>query len=263
MEHKEKKKIYYSRTYRRLKVNTIGTILYFCFLVLPALILFVLNIENITHLMSKCAVDILGKIYPGIPLYIREDTFSILSTMKFVELPTVYPQIGFCVLNFLMVLCLIIFCCTGSRKGRPISIFMTIMLVIHIINCIYFIFAANYFPYTAFQYSNLYMKQQIGIWLTFIVMMGLVTALQGTKVLVYNILAFVSVMLYSFAFGFVRYILFLYVIEEFSIIYMALMFFALGPFFDFLYLVGIYGFFMNKVICVYESAKGKGEWKWS
>lgn len=263
MENKEKKKIYYSRTYRHLKIHVAGSVLYLCAVVLPVLILFVLNLNNITHLMSKCAVNILGKIYPGIPMYIREDTFSILGTMEFVEMPTVYPQIGFSILNFLVVLFLVIFCCTGSRKGRPVSIFMTIMFVIHIINCIYFIFAANYFPYTAFQYSNLYVKQQIGIWLTFIVMMGLVTALQGTKVLLYKVLAFFSVLAYSFLFGFVRYILFLYIIQEFSIIYMALMFFALGPFFDFLYLVGIYGFFMNKVINVYESAKGKGEWKWS
>ena len=41
------------------------------------------------------------------------------------------------------------------------------------------------------------------------------------------------------------------------------MFFAFGPFFDFLYLVGIYGFFMDKVIKFYESAKGKGAWRWS
>lgn len=263
MENKEKKKIYYSRTYRHLKVNTAGSILYLVCIVLPVLLLFVFNMNNITHFMSELTVDILGKVYPGIPLYIREDTFSILGTMAFVELPTVYPQIEFCILNFIAVLFLVIFCCTGSRKGRPVSIYMTIIFVVHIINCIYFIFAANYFPYTAFQYSNLYVKQQIGIWLTFIVMMGLVTALQGTKALLYKVLAFFSVILYSLLFGFVRYVLFLYIIEEFSIIYMALMFFALGPFFDFLYLVGIYGFFMNKIINVYESAKGKGEWTWS
>lgn len=263
MENKEKKKIYYSRTYRHLRMNVPGTALYLCVIVLPVLILFVLNLNNITHLMAKCAVNILGEIYPGIPLYIREDTFSILGTIECVDLPTVYPQIGFSILNFLVVLLLVIFCCTGNRNGRPISIFLTIMLVIHIINCIYFIFAANYFPYTAFQYSNLYVKQQIGIWLTFIVMVGLVTALWGTSVLLYKVLAFFSILLYSFLFGFIRYILFLYIIQEFSIIYMALMFFVLGPFFDFLYLVGIYGFFMNKVIKVYESSKGKGEWTWS
>ena len=263
MENKEKKVIYYSRTYRHLKINTAGSILYFCLLVLPVLILFIFNMNHITHFMSKCAVNVLGKLYPGSPLYIRKDNFSILGKMEFVELPTVYPSTAFCVINFIIVLLLVFFCCTGSRKGRPVSIYMTIMLVVHIINCIYFIFAANYFPYNAFQYSNLYIKQQIGIWLTFIVMMGLVTAIQGSKALVWKILSFFSVLAYSFLFGFARYILFLYIIQEFSIIYMALMFFAFGPFFDFLYLVGIYGFFMDKVIKFYESAKGKGAWRWS
>lgn len=263
MKYKEKKTIYYSRTYRHLKANMLGSILYLVVAVLPVLLIFIFNIRNITHFMSKSAVDILGKIYPGSSLYIQEDTFSILGAIEVVDLPTIYPQIGFTILNFLVILLLILFCCTGSRKGRPISIFLTIIFVIHTINCIYFVFASNYFPYTAFDYSNLYIKQQIGIWIAFIVMMGLVTATQGRKALLYRLLAFFSVLVYSFLFGFIRYILFLYIIEEFSIIYMALMFFALGPFFDFLYLVGIYGFFMNKIIDFYESPKGKEEWEWS
>ena len=44
---------------------------------------------------------------------------------------------------------------------------------------------------------------------------------------------------------------------------MALMFFVFGPFFDFLYLVGIYSIFINKMIELYESQAGKDEWLWS
>ena len=46
MENKEKKVIYYSRTYRHLKINTAGSILYFCLLVLPVLILFIFNMSS-------------------------------------------------------------------------------------------------------------------------------------------------------------------------------------------------------------------------
>ena len=74
---------------------------------------------------------------------------------------------------------------------------------------------------------------------------------------------FIGTILYSLVFGIIRYILFLYVLQRFSVLYMALMFFVFGPFFDFLYLVGIYSIFINKMIELYESQAGKDEWLWS
>ena len=72
----------------------------------------------------------------------------------------------------------------------------------------------------------------------------------------------VFIMLYSFLFGFIRYVLFLWVLYRFSVLYMPLMFFALGPFFDFLYFVSIYSISTNGMIRIYES-KMKGEWLWA
>lgn len=107
------------------------------------------------------------------------------------------------------------------------------------------------------------MKQQVGIWLTFMVLVGLIVGFMGNKGFLFKLLTFVSIMAYSFLFGFVRYILFLYMIQQYSILYMALMFFVFGPFFDFLYLVAIYGFFINKMVKLYDSDKGREEWQWS
>lgn len=259
----EKKSIYFIRTYRRLKKNIKGSILYICFLVLPVMVLFILNINNITRLMSQMAVKILGQIYPGTPLYIREEMFSILATIEYVELPTVYPEAAFILINFVMTLFLAIFLNTGRRKGKPLSVYFFTMLLIHLINCIYFIFAANYFPYTSTQYSILYINQQIAIWLAFIVLTGLITGFLGSKALFYRILTFFSILFYSLIYGTIRYVLFLFVIQEFSMIYMALLYFALGPFFDFLYLVFIYGIYINKMIKIYDLGYGRGEWLWS
>ena len=259
----EKKNIYYTRTYRHLKLNVLRSILYLCFIVIPILIIFIYNIDNITRFICQMTVGILGKVYPGIPLYIREGSFSILGSIEFVELPTVYPKASFVLLNFFITLLLLIFLNSGNRKGKPISVYFSVMLLVHIINCIYFIFAANYFPYDAFQYSILYIKQQIGIWLTFILLTGLITGLLGAKGIFYRLITFLCVLLYSFIYGTIRYILFLFIIEEFSIIYMAPLYFALGPFFDFLYLVSIYGIYINKMIKLYQLESGKGEWLWS
>lgn len=259
----EKKNIFYSRTYRRLGKNLIGSILYLCVLVIPVLLLFIFNINRITRFMSERAVSIIGATFSGIPMYIRKDTFSLLGTIEFVELPTVYPEVSFVLLNFVAILGLAIFLNTGKRRGKPLSLYFSIMTLVQIINCIYFIFASNYFSYTTFQYSNLYIKQQIGIWISFIVMAGLITGFLGAKGLVYRVLGFLSILLYSFIFGIIRYIVFLYILQKFSIMYMALLFFVLGPFFDFLYFVGIYGAYMNKMIKLYNDESGRGEWLWS
>ena len=66
-----------------------------------------------------------------------------------------------------------------------------------------------------------------------------------------------AIMLYSIVFGTVR------LLYRFSVIYMAFFYFMIGPMFDFLYLVMIYAVFVNRMIGVYDSRKGKGVWKWS
>lgn len=237
--------------------------MYLCVLLLPALVLFVLNLNNITAFLCACAAEVLGQLFPGIPIYIVETDFEPLGTISMMDLPTVYPEIGFVLLNFLAMLGIILLLCSGKRRGKPLSIYFTLGLLIHMINCIYFIFAPNYFPYTAFDYSGLYMKQQVGIWITFFILSALMVVFMGNKGLIAKTLTFVCIMAYSFVFGAVRYIVFLYMIQKFSILYMAMMFFILGPFFDFLYLVAIYGIFVNKMVKLYDSDKGREEWQWS
>jgi hypothetical protein len=48
-------------------------------------------------------------------------------------------------------------------------------LLIHLVSCIFFLVMPEYFPYTITRYSELYMKQQVGIWLSFLVLAGLVS----------------------------------------------------------------------------------------
>ena len=60
-----------------------------------------------------------------------------------------------------------------------------------------------------------------------------------------------------------RYTLFLYLLSRYSMLYMTVMYFTFGPMFDFLYLVMLYGLFINRMVNLYDSAKGKEEWEWS
>lgn len=258
-----KDKIFYSRQYRHLEFDKGKTIIYLLLVFIPAFIILLLNISNISRVMSYLGVKVLGRYFPGIPMQIVNSKIGFLGPVEYVDLPTIYPEISFTFINLIVTIGLLLFINIGRKRGKIASIFLTISLVTHLVNCIYFIFASNYFPYSTFQYSDLYMKQQIGIWVVFIILTGFLTASMGSKGLIYKIIAFLGTMTYSLVFGIIRYILFLYILQRFSVLYMSLMFFIFGPFFDFLYLVGIYSVFTNKMISLYESENGRDEWRWS
>ena len=259
----EKKLIFYPRTYRHLKTNKVQFLLINLFVMIPAFLALIFNIDEITSRIALISANILGKIFPGVAINIAMSDYSILGKMSFVDLPTIYPSVETAFISAIIMVLGLVFLSTGSRKGKPIAIFFTIGVTIHLINSIYFIFAANYFPYSAFRYSDLYMKQQIGIWMMFIILSGMIIPMMGSKGTIYKIFTFLGIMSYSIVFGIVRYIVFLYIIYNFSIFYMAIMFFVLGPAFDFLYLVAIYGIFIDKMVHLYDSASGRDEWTWS
>lgn len=259
----EKKIIYYARAYRHLKADTWKCFLYFLLVVLPCLMALVVGLEKLTTWISNLGARVLGRVFSGIPIYIVEDEFSILGTIKYIDMPSVYPKMSFVLGNILMILVFIFLVGMKKWRGRPLAIFLLLNAVIHLSNCIYFLFASNYFPYNALQFSDLYMKQQIGIWLIFMILIGLITTFIGNKGYFYKTLIFVMTMVYSLIFGVVRYILFLFLLEKYSLLYMALMYFVFGPVMDFLYLVFIYSLLINKMVSLYHSSKGRESWRWS
>lgn len=259
----KKSRIYYARTYRKLRNGGWKGILFVCILVIPALILLLWNCYGITRGMSWLAVKFLCDRFRGLQIQIIESEFPIIGKISIVELPTVYPKLKEIIINLLIATGMAVFACSGKRKGKPAAIFSMIVLVTHLINCVYFLFGSNYFPYTAYQYSDLYMRQQIGIWMFFIVLAGGTIGFMGNKGILFKILAFWGTIIYSMVFGVARYVFFLYILERFSIFYMALLFFVFGPFFDFLYLVGIYALYINKMEKIYDSDEGREEWTWS
>ena len=257
-----KKSIYLARTYRYLDTNIVQNVLYMLILVVPSLILLILNIEKLTGIIAEMGISVLRSVWPNRFFEIKQCDFSGLAVMNYIDIPTVYPNITFSFWNLVIVFIGLLFLGLGPRKGKPIAIYFMMDMIVHLTNCVYFVFAAEYFPFSATDYSELYIKQQLGIWLAFIVLAALVTSFLGNKGYGYRIMTFAGTMVYSLIYGVVRYIVFLYVLMRFSILYMALMFFVLGPLFDFLYLVSFYSIFINRMVKLYDSREGRGEWRW-
>ena len=258
----EKRKSYYVRTYRHLHAEWFKLCLFLVGIVLPTILIVIINLTSITHFISQTSIHLLGEFFRGIPMYIVKDEFSILGTIEYVDMPTIYPEISFTFGNFIVLFVLLILCLSSKRKGKPLAIYVMFSILIHMINCIYFIFAPNHFPYDILDFSGLYMKQQIGIWITFIVLTGLVVSYVGTRGFINKTVTFFAILCYSVIFGFIRYILFLFILQKFSILYMALMFFSFGPLFDFVYMVYIYAHFINKMVKLYDK-EGREDWEWA
>lgn len=259
----QKSQIYYTRTYRRLRSGGWQGVLFVCLLVIPSEIVLFWGLPELTRWMSWLAVKLLCARFRGLQIQITTSEFPIAGSVSFVDLPTVYPNLSTIIGNLLVATVILVFICTGRRQGKPVAVFTAIMMVTHYVNCVFFLFAKNFFPYTAFHYSNLYVTQQASVWTFFILLAGGTIGFMGRRGALYKILAFLAIIFYSMAFGVVRYVFFLYILERFSIFYMALLFFVFGPFFDFVYLVWIYALYISRMGRLYDSAEERGEWTWS
>ncbi len=260
----QKTQIYYPRTYRRLTPNKFSQWIYILLIVLPCLILLLLFYSKISLILSEYTARYLREALPGIEITIGHSEYiPYFGGVSFVSLPGKLPSFEFTVANLLISLALfILFTHVKKLKGAPLFIYLSIALMIHIVSCLYFALAPESFPYTVSDYSDLYIKQQIGMWLSFLVLLGFVTGFLNNASLLQRIVTFAGVMIYSAVFGSIRYLVFLYLIHIGSSLYMPTFFFSLGPFFDFLYLVCFYSAFVGRVIKKFDSRKGRLTWGW-
>ncbi|MGM9566572.1 MAG: hypothetical protein ACI3W6_00100 [Clostridia bacterium] len=259
----EKNIIYYARAYRRISASKRKCILYICLLILPMLLVLWFHLDDLTRWVCETAVNVLGKNCPHIHTEIMTEHYGLLGNLSFLSVPTVYPGFQVSLINVAVSFLAIVAIANLPWKGKPLAIYLILNGGIHLINSLWFLFGEKYFPYALTTFSELYILQEIGIWIVFLVMTGAVTGIVGDKGFLYKFLTVLAVMAYSIIFGTVRYIVFMYLLYQYSVLYMALFYFTLGPMFDFMYLVMVYAFFVNRMIRLYDSQKGKGAWKWS
>ena len=99
----KKKRIYYARTYRRIKLDMKISILFTCLLMIPSLVVFILNIDTITQKLAQISTWVLSQVFPTESISVIHSHYSIFGTMQYVELPTTYPE--FSTVCFNLVLC--------------------------------------------------------------------------------------------------------------------------------------------------------------
>ncbi len=107
----------------------------------------------------------------------------------------------------------------------------------------------------------MYFKTIIGIWIIIPNILALALIPLPSKLLE-KFLIIGSTLIYSMFFALVRYVAFIYLLKNFSYIFMALAFFLFGPFLDFVYIVSIYSLYLNHVGKI-KKRKELEIWNWS
>lgn len=263
---RQKTQIYFSRPYRHLMPDSKERWFFLLGCVLPCLVFFLFFYTKISYLLAIWVKDALSFAIPESSLGIAYGEFlPLFGGVYYVQIPSIMPSFQEVTINLATTLLLLFICFLPSRNskgGTPLSIFFAIILLTHLVASIYFMFAMDFFPYSATEYSELYIKQQVGIWLFFLILSSLLMGMLGYGSIAGRLTAFLGTMAYSFVFGCVRYLTSMFILSKVSSLYMATLFFSLGPLFDFLYLVFFYSIYINAQIKRFDQGEGRVKWHW-
>ncbi|MFA5073045.1 MAG: hypothetical protein WC539_04025 [Nitrospirota bacterium] len=250
--------ILYHRSHRRIAGSLGLFFLQYFFFIVPLFLVVIFFYPYITHVACSLAHAVLAPYFPDATVKILQFPY-FLGNASYIDLPGKDPTLFFSLLNALASLALLIFLPT-FKKTKHMLIFFTVVAFINFVSSLFFLFFPNRFPYEVVEFSELYIKQQISIWLFIPVITGL-AVLPLPSSLASKVITVLVIFLYSLVFGAVRYVVFLFVLGKVSMLYMAIFFFVLGPLIDFVYVVGIYGVYVARLA---ENMRGNfALWKWS
>jgi hypothetical protein len=249
--------IYYHRAYRKITRSGWLFLIELIVAALPLSLLILFTYPYITDQMSRITQAVLSSYYlPGTVKVVGQS--FVLGNVSLVSVPGTLPSSLVSFVNFIISLVTIILL-SLVKRGRNIAIYIVFLAVINMVSALFFTFFPSQFPYTATEFSELYVKTEISMWLFIPLILGIAFLPLPSHILP-KLLLIVFALIYSIIFGTLRYIIFLFVISKFSAIYMALLFFAFGPLIDFVYIVGIYCFYTSKLA---KNLKGSDSvWKW-
>lgn len=262
-EDRNKENISYSRDYRHINRNLYTYILQILFILGPIIFGYLLTYSKLSYHVSSFVANILETITGTGTGITKVDYFPKFGGVYCVTMQGKSPSFTLSFVSLIITLMAIIVCSLIKTDKKPVMIFITIGLYIHLVSSAYFVlFGADKFPYDVNSYSILYMKQQIIVWLMIMIIYWLSTSLI-TNVSVYRILTFIMVSVISFAFGVIRYIVYMVIIAKGSYLFMAVLYFTFGVLFDFMIMVGVYSIFMKYASKKFKKKKEGGLWKWS
>ena len=250
--------IYYHRSYR--KITGSGWSLLLALIAVGILLSLAIFLASpfLTKWMSLIAAAVLSPYYPSGTIQVIEKGF-FWKNVFVVEIPGLYPSALTVFMNTGISL-VIIAAMILAKRNKNIAIFILFLTVVHLVSSLFFMFFGDAFPYSGAKFSELCIKSQVDIWI-FIPFILAMAFLPLPASIFSRLMVIAVTLMYSFVFGTLRYIVFLFVVSKFSDIYMAILYFAFGPLIDFVYIVGIYSIYNSRLA---KTLKGNPSvWKWA
>ena len=255
----KKHRIHFHRSYRKLEKRSFRQIAISIFVFVILVDWLILNVFNhISRVMSRIAADVLATCVPEELVQIVQKPF-VHDYVYIATVPGRYPSIALSVTVAIISLVVMFLAYTRKKAIEPKMVWLVFIFFITLVSALFFIFFQGYFPYDVEFFSEMYMKTEVGIWLT--IPLILTIALLPFPLKWHKKLTIILMTLsYSLVFALVRYIVFLYLLRTTTYLFMALMFFMLGAFLDFIYIVGAYSLTISKVAV--KTREDQKLWNW-
>jgi len=235
----EKNQIYYHRSYRKLKQHSLLNIAVQVLVQIVLIDFFIFYYyPQITEAISKVTKAVLATAISQELIEIVPSLY-IYDNVHVVTLPGRYPSLKLSIIVAVLSLTFFFLSISLKRVIEPKFVWLIFISFINLTASLFFIFYSGYFPYDMEVFSEMYIKTEVGIWI--IIPFILTIALLPFPIkMIKKVGVIILTILYSMVFALVRYIVFLYLLRTTTYLFMALMFFMLGPFLDFIYIVGSY-----------------------
>lgn len=255
----KKERIYFHRAYKTLAGAGRGGVLAFVLLVAALDVLIGINHESLLHrfvtavgsLAGACGLRVEVFHWPFLPVWI--------TSMPILDAAGAFPTKHQSVVTFVAWLLVVLVAPHVRRLPKVIVVYLVFLGLLNTASAAFFVFVPHRFPYDISDFSLLYMGTQFGMWLLMPIVLGVALAPLRRPVLEKWSVVVLTVA-YAVVFGAVRYATFLYLLREISVLYMAALFFALGPLIDFVYVVAIYSIYVN--VMALKVRDNPETWRW-
>jgi hypothetical protein len=239
----EKPVIGYARFGRVLKFNKHLFVLQFALLLTIFEFLVIFFIDDYFKALSDITKAVLEDSYTGNYKFLG---FNFEYSISHGRLPTLEESFIYLLISFLSL-----FLINKLTLPKHISAWLMYVAFVYFISSVYFMLFPNSFPYTERDFAVFYILQQAGVLLFTPILLTFSLSIFAFSWLnpLLNAITIALTLMYSLVFGGLRYIVFAYMLKNFSYIHMPAMFFLFGSLLDFIYIVFFYS------LCLYATTK--------
>lgn len=256
-----KRTIFFSRDYRYLQKPSALSVVLSIVLISAVFLVYILFYEQISNALCSWAGNVVSAVTQTNVYTVGTSFIPNMGQLYYLALDSTYPSFTLLIITAFICLLLALFSVQSVKNTLPLGIYVCMGAYLALISVTFFLFCPDQFPYTLTQYSELYMKQQIALWMFIPTVASFSVFLVDLKPSA-AVVTFLAITAISFSFGCLRYPVFLVVLHAGSSLFMAPLFFTLGVLFDFLQMISAYIIYIRYTSGYLEDKRHKRVWRW-